>query len=152
MILYVPNCIIIRIILRVALSCIDLRITSLVCVFGSSRVDTDTEQYEQEYEHTPQEDPACTATADLTGEPFLFTYFTFLLSLFLLSFGCDSFESRVLFHLLPKISRVSLPLPIAVVCLFASLASRSADRPMCCYLDLLIGICWGCYMSHRILC
>jgi len=108
------------IILRIALSCIDLRTFFLVCVFGSSRVDTDTEQYEQyaqEYEHTPQEDPACTATADLTGEPFLFTYFILLLSLLLLSFGCDSFESRVLFHLLPYTSHESLPLPISL-CLF----------------------------------
>ena len=63
-----------------------------VCVFGSSRVDTDTEQYEQEYEHTPQVDPACTTTADLTGEPLLFTYFTFQLSLLLLSLCCDSFR------------------------------------------------------------
>ena len=95
---------------------------SCMCVWFC-RVDTDTEQYEQyeqEYEHTPQEDPACTATADLTGEPFLFTYFKVLLSLLLLSFGCDSFVSRVLFHLLPYTSRVSLPLPIALfVCLQA---------------------------------
>ena len=89
-----PNCIIICIILRIALSCIDLRITFLVCVWFF-RVDTDTEQYEQyeqEYDHTPQEDPACTSTADLTGEPFLFAYFTFSLSLLLLSFGCVSFR------------------------------------------------------------
>ena len=37
-------------------------------LFGSSRVDADAEQYEQEYEH-PQEDRACASTADLTGEP-----------------------------------------------------------------------------------
>ena len=97
------------IILRIALSCIDLRTFFLVCVFGSSQVDTDTEQYEQ-YEHTPQEDPA-----DLTGEPFLITYFTFQLSLLLLSLCCGFFRVTCPIPLVTLISRVSLPLTIAVV-------------------------------------
>ena len=130
-----------------------LRTFFLVCVFGSSWVDTDTEQYEQqyeqEYEHTPQEDPACTATADLTGEPFLFAYFTFRSRSYCYPLVAFLFESRVLFHLLPHISRVSLPLPIAFVCLFASLASRSAVSPMCVYLDLLSGYAGSCYMFRR---
>ena len=49
-------------------TCIYLCYISLVCAFGSSRVDADAEQFEQEYEH-PQEDRACASTADLTGEP-----------------------------------------------------------------------------------
>jgi hypothetical protein len=51
-----------------------------MCV-GSSRIDIDTEQFDQEYEYHPPEDPACTTTAELTGEPSPFTYFTVLLSL-----------------------------------------------------------------------
>jgi hypothetical protein len=54
---------------RIALPCIDLH-TFLSCMCVSSyRVDTDTEQLEQEYKYHPQEDPACTSTDDLTGEP-----------------------------------------------------------------------------------
>ncbi len=49
-------------------TCIDLCYISLVCAFGSSRVEPEYEQFEQEYEH-PQEDRACASTADLTGEP-----------------------------------------------------------------------------------
>ena len=75
-----------------------------------------------------------------------------LLSLLLLSFGCDSFESRVLFHLLPYTSRVSLPLPITVVFLFASLASHSACLGLVVYLDLLSGYVGVYHMFHRILC
>ena len=48
--------------------CIDLCYIPLVCAFGSSRVEPEYEQFEQEYEH-PQEDRACASTADLTGEP-----------------------------------------------------------------------------------
>jgi hypothetical protein len=42
--------------------------TFLYVLFGSSRVDIDAEQFEQEYEH-PQEDRVCASTTDLTGEP-----------------------------------------------------------------------------------
>ena len=66
--LHQSSCHVSCIILRIAPSCIDLRYISLVCAFGSSRVEPEYEQYEQEYEH-PQEDRACASTADLTGEP-----------------------------------------------------------------------------------
>ena len=64
-----PLCISSCIILRIAQPFIDLcYLLSMYVLFGSSRVDADAEQYEQEYEH-PQEDRACASTADLTGEP-----------------------------------------------------------------------------------
>ena len=49
-------------------TCIDLCYIFLVCAFGSSRVDADAEQYEQEYEF-PLEDRVGASTSDLTGEP-----------------------------------------------------------------------------------
>jgi hypothetical protein len=87
---------------RIALPCIDLH-TFLSCMCVSSyRVDTDTEQFEHEYEYHPQEDPACTTTADLTGEPSPFTYFTVLvLLLYCYPYVAILFDSRVLLDLLP---------------------------------------------------
>lgn len=50
--------------------------------FGSSRVEPEFEQFEQEYDFTPEEDIVGFSTADLTGEPTSFTYFTVSFSLF----------------------------------------------------------------------
>ena len=121
-------------------------------MFASSRVDTDTEECDEEFFYTTPEDHARVSSADPTGEPSLFAYFTFPLSLLLLSFGCVSV-------------RVTCPIPpvtpykpcfptttYRLVCLFASLASRSAVSPMCVYLDLLSGYVGVCHMFHRILC
>lgn len=99
-------------------TCIDLCYIPLVCAFGSSRVEPEYEQFEQEYEH-PQEDRACASTADLTGEPPPpFTYFTVSCSFdLMLSLCCDSVVSRVLFHLLPiYLSYTSSPYLLFVVC------------------------------------
>ena len=84
----------------------------LYVLFGSSRVEPESEQFEQECYYTPEEDIVGFSTADLTGEPTSFTYFySFLLFALLLSLCCDSVVSRVLFHLLPYICRVTPPLP-----------------------------------------
>ena len=63
--------------------------------------------------------------------------FYILLSLLLLSFGCDSFESRVLFHLF-SLNKLCIPTTTYRRCLlFASLASHSACVGSCCYLDMV---------------
>ena len=62
--------------------CIDLCLyLFLYVLFGSSRVEPESEQFEQEYDYTPEEDIVGFSTADLTVEPTSFTYFTVSCSL-----------------------------------------------------------------------
>ncbi len=110
------------IILRIASTCIDLCYTFLYVLFGSSRVDADAEQYEQEYEH-PQEDRACASTADLTGEPTSSP----ILHLHALLIYCYPYVAILLchvsyFHLLPIYPRYTSSPTYCL--LFASFASR----------------------------
>lgn len=53
----------------------------LYVLFGSSRVEPEYEQFEQEFDYTPEEDIVGFSTADLTGEPTSFSYFTVSCSL-----------------------------------------------------------------------
>ena len=63
--------------------CIDLCLyLFLYVLFGSSRVEPESEQFEQEFEYHPEEDIVGFSNADLTGEPTSFTYFTVSCSLF----------------------------------------------------------------------
>jgi hypothetical protein len=64
-----PFCITTCIILRIAQLCIDLRIFFLYVLFGSSRVDIDTEQFEKEFLYVTPEDRVRAFSSDLTGEP-----------------------------------------------------------------------------------
>ena len=41
----------------------------LVCVFASSRIDTGTEEYDEEFAYYPEEDIVGTTSVELTGEP-----------------------------------------------------------------------------------
>ena len=94
----------------------------LVWLFGSSRVDADAEQYEQEYEH-PQEDRACASTADLTGEPTPSPILQFLALLIY----CYPYVAILLCHVSYSTCylyiRVTPPRPTCCL-LFASFASR----------------------------
>lgn len=102
----------------IALYCIDLHtFLSCMCV-GSYRVDTDTEQFEQEYEYHPQEDPTCTTTADLTGDPSPFIYFTVLLSLLYCYPYVAFYSSHVSYSTCYHMSRVSFPIPITLCLLY----------------------------------
>ena len=104
---------------RIALPCIDLRTFFLYVLFGSSRVDTDTEQFEQEYEYHPEEDIACTTTADLTGEPsLLHLFYSFTLVALLLSLCCDSVRVTCPNPPVTHMSHVSFPIPITLCLLF----------------------------------
>ena len=53
----------------------------LYVLFASSRVEPEYEQFEQDFDYTPEEDIVGLSTADLTGEPTSFTYFTVSCSL-----------------------------------------------------------------------
>ena len=87
--------------------------------FGFSRVEPESEQFEQEFDYTPEEDIVGFSTADLTGEPTSFTYFTFSCSFdLLLSLCCVSVVSCVLLHLFTDMSRVTPPLPTTCCLLF----------------------------------
>jgi hypothetical protein len=66
---YLSFCITTCIILRIAQLCIDLRIFFLYVLFGSSRVDIDTEQFEKEFLYVTPEDRVRAFSSDLTGEP-----------------------------------------------------------------------------------
>ena len=94
-------------------------ISSLYVFFGSSRVDTDTEQFEQEYEYHPEEDIACTTTPDLTGEPsLLHLFYSFTLVALLLSLCCDAIRVTCPIPPVTQMSRVTSPIPITFCLLF----------------------------------
>ena len=112
----------------------------LYVLFGSSRVDTDAEQFEQEFEYHPEEDIVGFSTADLTGEPTSFTYFTVSCSLLY----CYLYVAILLCHVsystcLPIWAVLPLRYLLPVVCCLSSLASRSALLGF-----VVISICSGC--------
>ena len=81
-----------------------------------------------------------------TGEPTSFPYFTVSLSLFSCYPYVAILSSHVSYSIVTHMSRVTYPLPIAIVC-WLSLASRSACLGICCYLY----ICWVVgSLSHAI--
>ena len=99
----------------------------LYVLFGSSRVEPESEQFEQEFEYHPEEDIVGFSTADLTGEPTSFTYFTVSCSLFY----CYLYVAILLCHVsYSTCSPIWAVLPLRyllpVVCCLSSLASRSA--------------------------
>ena len=95
---------------------------SLYALFGSSRVDADAEQYEQEYEF-PLEDRVGASTSDLTAEPTPSPILHFTCSFdLLLSLCCDSVVSRVLSTCFLYL-RDTPPLPTYCL-MIASFASR----------------------------
>ena len=111
-------------------------------LFGSSRVDADAEQYEQEYEH-PQEDRACASTADLTGEPTPSP----ILHLHALSIYCYPYVAILLCHVsYPPVTYMSeihlLALPI--VCCLPALRVVGEFRVLLIsrnVRDILLGSC-----------
>ena len=98
-------------------------ITFLYVLFGSSRVEPESEQFEQEFEYHPEEDIVGFSTADLKGEPTSFTYFTVSCSLFY----CYPYVAILLCHVsystCYRYIRVTPPRPTYCL-LFASFASR----------------------------
>ena len=141
------------IILRIASSCFDLcYLLSMYVLFASSRVDTDTEQFEKEFLYITPENRVRVFSSDLTGEPTSFTYFTVSLSLLscypYVAFCCVTCP----IHLLTiwAVSPYLTHYPF-VWCL-ESLASRSTSLGYCCYLDMLsgyvglLGSCFSCYI------
>ena len=106
-------------------------------LFGSSRVDTTAEQFEQQFEYHPEEDIVGFSTADLTCEPTFFTYFIVSCSLFY----CYPYVAILLCHVsystcYPIWAVLPLRYLLPVVCCLSSLASRSACLGSCCYLDM----------------
>ena len=75
-----------------------------------------------------------------TSEPTSFTYFTVSLSWLSCYPYVAILPSHVSYSTVTHMSRVTYPLPIAVVC-WLSLASHSACLGICCYLY----ICWVCW-------
>jgi hypothetical protein len=57
----------------------------------------------------------------------LHLFYSFTLVALLISICCILFKARILLHLLPNMSRVSIPIPNTIVCCLASLASRSTS-------------------------
>ena len=113
---------------------------SMYVLFASSRVDTDTEQFEKEFLYITPEDRVRVFSSDLTGEPTPSPILHFHALLiycypYVAILSCHVSYSTCYLYI-----RVTPPRPTYCL-LFASFASHSALLGICCYL-FIRWVCW----------